>query len=94
MATMFRHISKGWKDWIEAGGCRLVTEPIGIELILSVLIFVTSILGCFLILESPCQSSSPLPPFSFLKREQEGEGRMIDRGFPKLENSPKLMSQK
>ena len=28
-------------------------------------------------LESPF---SPLPPFSFLKREQEGEGRMIDRG--------------
>ena len=76
------------------GGCPLVTEPIGIEPILRVLIFVTSILGCSLILESPCQSSSPLPPFSFLKREQEGEGRMIDRGSPKLVISPKLMSQK
>ena len=76
------------------GGCRLVTEPIGIEPILSVLIFVTSILCSCLILESPCQSSSPLPPFSILKREQEGEGRMMDRGSPKLVISPKLMSQK
>ena len=52
----------------------LITKPIGIELILCVPHFCDINFGLITNLESPCQSSSPLPPAPLLRKEKGGRG--------------------